>query len=379
MEEYILTFTNLLLKVSYHEEIVYEYKYNNDIEDEGINFDYKYNNVIKYLSSLLLYPFFIFSNNDDIYLLHLDDDDWNKIIIYNFKTKESIIIDPSYKGGSSKIHIYPQHNLIITYGYKIGMVLKYDFYTLKGEEYDVNEDINFTSVDSITFNEDSIIFNNVVPKKYFSDKYKSIDKIDISLFNQTDENYFIPIYDLFSKKKLIDDSYINKFIQSCKEYDVLCKSITSFFNNDRNLFFIFAKENIKNTSIERGDGVEDIINLSKDSIFNMKLKGLYTGKNYTNHLDYYFQKRVDDDFVDWLPQICLGSFYQCHKYVKKEDLPNGIGLVFTITDINNITYSLTIKMELFELEEGKLFYVKDKCVLNVKFEKYNLKTENKCN
>lgn len=120
------------------------------------------------------------------------------------------------------------------------------------------------------------------------------------------------------------------------------------------MFKIFPKlvGSTNDNVIITSDNVNEIIHsLNEDEIIDMNCHGLYTDNDYNHHYDSFLNYHYDPKtFHNFLLQRTLGYQYHYYNSVRKEELPNGIGLRFTFSMKNRRTIEYIIKMPLFELK-----------------------------
>ena len=341
-----------------------------------------------------------YKHNDQQWILYHDYSDGNsifpKILLVNLETKESIYIEPQFKMGYDEVIIDEHRQLIILFGYELGMCMGYLFYDFDGD-YLADDDIFGEELLStkifgykrhkFTIEDSNVYLNLSIPKKYFNKNdfpYSEI-KFDVKKFgldellNIGNEIILLKCFDVTNNKEIISYEEIKNivdFLESCEKYIGMKDIIHLLKTNDKNIFKCCLENNVshKNMQITKSDECKKFLDLNIPDVTKIECNGLYTGNKYDSKWSTFLNYKFTDllNFSKWLAENTLGYQYARQKCIDKTLLPNGIGLVFKLFTVDKTIYTFTIKMNLVDVmyDETKLTYDEDKCIvdINVKVE-----------
>lgn len=374
MQNYQPKIDDNCVKIIYNDKVIHSFYNLLDIDDklELINCN---DNSIMYLikrHNNFNLTFWIFEHTGDIYEAYNETKkQFSNFIIYNLEKKTLIKIDTGIKCCINSAKFARESNFLILNGSIFGQGCYNLIYNFEGEELYIEDfilekhskELYFSEEKSIDIVNNELTFNYIIPKIFFDkDKFPFAPNLVVSKFEETDKFYFLPKY---SNKLLISEnveSEIDRFLEHCNHYKYV-KDIAPIFVKMNNFFKIFSTQNVDNILIERSGDLSMFSQLKVEQIKNIEHNGLYTNNNYINSMIYLINKEFDiNDFGFFLARNTLGHDYFSNGSVKKEDIPDGIGLITKFTTIDNSIYTFIIKMSLIEVDDNKerVTYVKEK-------------------
>jgi hypothetical protein len=303
---------------------------------------------------------------------------------------------PNMKGGVKKLVWSKKCDYFFVFGYSCGMINTYQAFNFKGEEIDTSDIygdcFSYNHKDGIRSVNDDIIFSIVIPEEYFNNDLYSHYDIDFNknALHKNEHNYLLDVYkhsdnitsnnvesnNITLNNIILDSSdeieKVKKFIKYCSRRKYIESVFESFTKNNQNIFKKFLSEEYDFVKVDKNNLYHDNINkffeLNTNQIKDMSCNGLYSGSDYFNHYCNFMKYEFDTDtFGDFLVRNTLGFEYHTNKCIPKQLLPNGIGLVFKITTVNDVVYQYAIKMSLVELDNDaeKVTYAKEKSKIEV--------------
>jgi len=336
-----------------------------------------------------------YKHNDQQWILYHDysngDLIFPKILLVNLETKESISLEPQFKMGYDEVIIDEHRQLIILFGYVMGMCMGYLIYDFDGNflaSDDVfGEELLSTKIfgykrHKFTIENSNVYLNLLIPKKYFNKNdfpYSEI-KFDVKkigfdeLSNVGNETIILKCFDVTNNKEIISYEEIKNivdFLESCEKYTGMKDIIHLLKTNDKNIFKYCLENDIsnKNMKITKSDECKKFLDLNISDITKIECNGLYTGNKYCSKWSTFLRYKFTDslNFGKWLAENTLGYQYVTQKFIDKTLLPNGIGLVFKLFTVDKTIYKFTIKMKLVDVvdDETKLTYDEDKCIVDI--------------
>lgn len=329
---------------------------------------------------------FMKSNETDYVIYNIDCHIVLTYYFVNLKTKETKMLENNSKGGI--FDISNNDEFFIFTSYECGQCDIIYIYNFNCEEINVRDILDSKYVDLVDYSTDGIVILN--GKLTFNIKInvdfleENSDIIDFDISSLTYKEYtcyhqpirvaIIPFLTYPLKEELI--SYetvlkIKKFINECTRREYV-NNYSHIFNTTENIFKIFCDKDmiLPNDIIITLDDMHDINlrEIDESNIIDMSCHGLCSGKNYISHFGFFLRYPFDPlTFHQFLLNNTLGCQYIQHGSVMKDDIPNGIGLVFTITLKSKITIEYKITMNLIELkhDSSRVTYVKDLSVINI--------------
>lgn len=336
-----------------------------------------------------------FSNEGvDFAIINIKDDRYSATLL-NLETFETKQICHDMTNGYGNVEISEKNKIMLfsgrIYGMRHGSVV-YDFngnkivswkdlkmcptkYTNNGIGDFNLKVINDELVLQLTFNcsfFDRILYPHITPTFKLEDFGTNIKTVD----NSGTKKYILSCYqypdidlvDFSCAKKLMD------FIKECQNYD-RTKNITEDISKNPDNMFKFFIENkdilMNNLVICKDQSNHELLSQFTQKCSQFKFAtwyGLYTGNNFSHYLEFFARYKFNlDTFGTWLANNTLGHEYHSNKCIRKETLPNGVGMSVTFTTFDNISYEFTIKMYLIELENDntKVTYSKEKSIVTV--------------
>lgn len=334
---------------------------------------------------------FFKNNNVDHVLYHTYETEkhtqFPEIEIVNLQTKEKKTCNPCLKMGYRTALIDEIQRTIILSGYVGGMLHSYVLYDFELNELSIGDYVDnkylqtdmFRSYDvhNFTFENCAIYLNLIFKKIYLDQRLYPIERnFNLDTFVDCNDRLCLRCYDCTNKidyANLEEIKLVVQFINECESYDNMKQMMKIFENNSNNIFKTFVLEE-NNESITKkchnNKNLANFLSLSSVDVKNIQCNGFYTNNNYqihwTNFLKYKFVDMTS--FCNFLAQNTLGFSYHINKCIKKNLLPNGIGLVFKFTTYDNTTYKFVILMSLIEIEGTEEYVTYSKEFSKIKIE-----------